>query len=104
MESNQLPWWKKHEEEDNNELKGEAALPAIQQPETPKEPMEFLSRSWSLSANEISQALASKQMRPAFDNNLTTIHETFTPQSLVSLIIVASYLHTQTCKGVKINS
>ncbi|KAI3711071.1 hypothetical protein L2E82_40884 [Cichorium intybus] len=45
----------------------------IGQPETPTEPMEFLSRSWSVSADEISKALAQKSK-----NNMS--QSTFVPQ------------------------
>ena len=90
MEASRFLGWKKnsrnwlHNVEEDEEVRAESNIPSVPQPETPREPMEFLSRSWSLSATEISKALAQKERDSASDKKLNAIPEMVTGNQFVS--------------------
>lgn len=98
MESGYFSAWKSNTDslhgllnvEEAEELKIAAPLPAIPQPQTPQEPMEFLSRSWSLSASEISKALAQKQKQFSVEKSPETFPEATVVPQLVSSILLNS--------------
>lgn len=98
MEENYLLGWKKNDSdnwlvsvEEDEEMK--ADLPSLHQPQTPMEPMDFLSRSWSLSASELSKALAQKQKLHTFDRKFSVIPESVSPPpQLVSFLLQLLFL------------
>ncbi|KAJ8625907.1 hypothetical protein MRB53_019214 [Persea americana] len=75
MENGNIWSWKSSSLRLKNMEEEEDKIPP---PQTPQEPMEFLSRSWSVSASEISKALAEKKKIYQVPNNFLP-HATIIP-------------------------
>ncbi|KAJ0240582.1 hypothetical protein HA466_0221900 [Hirschfeldia incana] len=87
------------EELEDATMRGEEVFSRIAQPQTPRESMEFLSRSWSLSATEISKALGQKhrqhQSLSAVSQNS---HGVFFQDSAANPLMVGKIMNsTSTC-------
>ncbi|XP_061368277.1 VAN3-binding protein-like [Gastrolobium bilobum] len=98
MEGGFFPPWKNgswhglelEDVQENDQLRLVSSLPAIPEPPTPHEPMEFLSRSWSLSASEISKALSEKQKQTLLNKSHDTLLEAISEPQLASGKIIPS--------------
>lgn len=86
MENGNIWSWKSSSLRLKNMEEEEDKIPP---PQTPQEPMEFLSRSWSVSASEISKALAEKKKFYQVPNNFLP-HATIIPSQYLCAAVSSS--------------